>query len=422
MIYIILQQINANFLSKLITRKFIVSISNLSPKVKKFGNTSRLYSTHSKFSNLDKIDNLQSIRFDSLSSGCEQIKYEFIGVSGVYRLTNKRDSSRFYIGSSTDLARRMEEYNKLTLGLRNPHSVVELEISKNPAIEWNLEFLCLTTPQLSLVYEQYAILKLKPTMNIRYWVVPRVNPQWGNDLNDAISVIEKILTLFPEGYEGHKRFKVWFKSFKIANSLEYTVEDLDSKYWCSLVYVYDKNYLDKSPIVYSSINKAKKGLKICNTTLVNYINNKYIYNSNLIFSFEPLLEESSFAEYREKQAADNQMRKHILLFNHDNEIVFEFKSAREMARFFSVEGRIVRAAIAKGEYLVGDLVFLLITKEISYRKSVYVLDSKTHKVLEKLTSMTKAMQYAKVNFYTLKNLIDSGKSYDGKIYSYTDKL
>ena len=312
----------------------------------------------------------------------------------------------------------MEEYNKLTLGLRNPHSVVELEISKNPAIEWNLEFLCLTTPQLSLVYEQYAILKLKPTMNIRYWVVPRVNPQWGNDLNDAISVIEKILTLFPEGYKGHKRFKVWFKSFKIANSLEYTVEDLDSKYWCSLVYVYDKNYLDKSPIVYSSINKAKKGLKICNTTLVNYINNKYIYNSNLIFSFEPLLEESSFAEYREKQAADNQMRKHILLFNHDNEIVFEFKSAREMAIFFSVEGRIVRAAIAKGEYLD----FLLITKEISYRKSVYVLDSKTHKVLEKLTSMTKAMQYAKVNFYTLKNLIDSGKSYDGKIYSYTDKL
>ena len=43
-----------------------------------------------------------------------------------------------------------------------------------------------------------------------------------------------------------------------------------------------------------------------------------------------------------------------------------------------------------------------------------MLDSKTHKVLEKLTSMTKAMQYAKVNFYTLKNFIDSGKSYDGK--------
>lgn len=61
MIYIILQQINANFLSKLITRNFIVSISNLSPKVKKFGNTSRLYSTHSKSSNLDKIDNLQFI-------------------------------------------------------------------------------------------------------------------------------------------------------------------------------------------------------------------------------------------------------------------------------------------------------------------------------------------------------------------------
>ena len=32
------------------------------------------------------------------------------------------------------------------------------------------------------------------------------------------------------------------------------------------------------------------------------------------------------------------------------------------------------------------------------------------------------MKYARVNFYTLKNLIDNGNSYEGKIYSYSDKL
>lgn len=75
----------------------------------------------------------------------------------------------------------MEEYNKLTKGLRNPHSSGELEISKTApllrsALEWSLEFLYITTPQLSLVYEQYAIIIFKPTINSNFKVIPRVNP------------------------------------------------------------------------------------------------------------------------------------------------------------------------------------------------------------------------------------------------------
>jgi len=71
----------------------------------------------------------------------------------------------------------MEEYNKLTKGLRNYHSSSELEISKTPALEWSLDFLYITTPQLSLVYEQYAIIIFKPTINSNFKVIPRVNPQ-----------------------------------------------------------------------------------------------------------------------------------------------------------------------------------------------------------------------------------------------------
>ena len=180
MIFIFNEQISANFLSQLIiTPIFQVSVNSLSPKVKIFGATfSCLYSTHSSGSNLEDV-NLNHpvpIIFPSLEKGYEQIKFQFIGVSDVYKLTNKNDPRRFYIGSSNNLARRMDEYINLTKGLRKPQSSAELEISNTWAIEWSLEFLYLTIPQLSLVYEQYAIIKFKPTINKYIQVVPRVNP------------------------------------------------------------------------------------------------------------------------------------------------------------------------------------------------------------------------------------------------------
>jgi hypothetical protein len=98
----------------------------------------RSYSTSSVYnilSEVSNIDNNQFIEFDSLEQGCEQIKFKYLGISGVYKLTSKNDPCRFYIGSSNNLARRMEEYNKLTKGLRNPQSSSELEISKTSALD-----------------------------------------------------------------------------------------------------------------------------------------------------------------------------------------------------------------------------------------------------------------------------------------------
>lgn len=392
----------------------------MNPKVRNLGRIShRLYSTHSTgFNNNDEFNNnKESIKFDSLEYACEQIKYKYIGISGVYKLTNKKDTTRFYIGSSNNLARRMEEYNKLTKGLSNPRSSSELEISKTPALEWALEIIYITRPELSLVYEQYAIINLKPTINGNFSVIPRVNPQWGNNLDYAISIINKFLSLFPEDSKGYKRFVIFLKTFMTANNLKYEIEDLDSKYCCFLVFVYEKNLSNKNPIVYSSINRAMKGLQISYSTLFEYINNKYIYKSNLILSFEPLLPDS-FLEYQDKPESNNLLRKNIIVINQDNEPLFEFKSAREMARFFRVDGKVARAAIAKGEYQD----FLLISKAVSFRKVIYVFDSNTHELIKKLNSITEAMKFAKVNFYTLKNLINSGKAYDGKIYSYLDKI
>ena len=70
-----------------------------------------------------------------------------------------------------------------------------------------------------------------------------------------------------------------------------------------------------------------------------------------------------------------------------------------MARYFRIDGKVARAAIAKGEYQD----FLLVSKEVSNRKTIYVFDSNSHELLEELKKSTaKALKYAKVNFYTLK--------------------
>ena len=50
------------------------------------------------------------------------------------------------------------------------------------------------------------------------------------------------------------------------------------------------------------------------------------------------------------------------------------------------------------------------------------LASNTQELIEKLDSLSIALKYAKVKFYSLKSLIESGNSYQGKIYSYKDKL
>ena len=315
----------------------------------------------------------------------------------------------------------MEEYNKLIKGLRSPRSSADLEISNTSALEWSLEFLYITAPQLSLVYEQYAIIKLKPTINRNFKVIPRVNPQWGNNLDNAISVIEKLLSLFDVGSEGYNRLYVFLKTFKTANNLKYEFEDVDNRYYCFLVFVYDINSPDKDPIVYSSINRALKGLQISYSVLLDHIYNNYLYKSNFILSFESLVADDFEAgKYQEKPlaAGDSQLRKHIIVYNQDNEVVTEFKSGREMARYFQIDGKVARAAIAKGEYQD----FLLIIKEVSNRKAIYVFDSNTHELIEKLSSVSRALKYAKVNFYTLKSIIETGNSHEGKIYSYKNKL
>jgi hypothetical protein len=86
-----------------------------------------------------------------------------------------------------------------------------------------------------------------------------------------------------------------------------------------------------------------------------------------------------------------------------------------MARHFNVDPKLVR--IAKGEYLH----YTHVTKLEPFRKEIFVFNSNTLELITKLKSITIAMSYAKVSFYTLKFLLETKKPHNGKIYSFSDK-
>jgi hypothetical protein len=370
-----------------------------------------------RYSN-DNLGNI-SLEYKSLELAHESLKFYLIGVAGVYKLINSNDPSRFYIGSSVNLSRRIQEYIYLTNGIRRPHSSSEVEISNTPASNWIFVILEFTIPQLALVNEQYALIKFKPTINKYLTVVPRINPQW-DDLNLSIRKIEDgvaRVSLFDEDSFGYVRFNTFLKAYTIAKILnnkfeitQATCGEVDN-YYNHLVFVYDNNDHNKTPIVYSSINKALKSLSISYSTLIDCVTNKYFFKKNLILSFEPLVK---FYDYDIKPEGDNQLRKTLLLFK-DTELVFEFKSEREMARHFKIDAKLARSAISKGAFEE----FTLICKLISYRKKVFVFESKTLNFITEIKSINLAMTYAKVNFYTMKSLLETNKEHNGKIYSYS---
>jgi len=65
--------------------------------------------------------------------------------------------------------------------------------------------------------------------------VPHVVGKAGNHLDHAISVIEKLFSLFIVGSEGYNRLNVFLQTFKTANNLNFEVEDTDNRYYCFLV-------------------------------------------------------------------------------------------------------------------------------------------------------------------------------------------
>lgn len=390
-------------------------ISRYSDSVPIFFNGNRYYCKSTESDRANK----NAYYFESLELGFEQIKNSLLGVAGVYKLINKEDPTRFYIGSTVNISRRMSEYVNLTRGTRSPKSNSELEISRTSASGWILIILEITSPQLSLIHEQFALIKYKPTINKYFNIIPKIHPQWG-DLDLAINQIKSFQSQFPKDSFGFIRFEKFFKAFTIAKNTNFynkltTDETLPSGY-STLVFLYHKSLPNKEPVVYSSINKTLKSLSISYGSLIDCITNNYILKEDLILSFEYLSSEN-IKEYSYKPNGDNQLRKTVIIYNEELEPVFEFNSAREMARHFNIDGKKARSAISKGIYLD----YTLIAKPVSFRKKVFVFDSETFNFILELKSITVAQQYAKVNFYTMRSLLETNNPHNGKIYSYNKK-
>jgi len=60
----------------------------------------------------------------------------------------------------------------------------------------------LTDPQLSIIIEQYVLIKFKPNINKTFKVVNRINSQWC-ELNIAIKKIKEFLLLFDKNSFGY---------------------------------------------------------------------------------------------------------------------------------------------------------------------------------------------------------------------------
>jgi hypothetical protein len=71
--------------------------------------------------------------FQSLSACLSDITASLTGVPGVYMLINNNDTSRYYIGSSVNLGRRLTEYRNIMTGTRLPISVSETELAATTA-------------------------------------------------------------------------------------------------------------------------------------------------------------------------------------------------------------------------------------------------------------------------------------------------
>lgn len=216
------------------------------------------------------------------------------------------------------------------------------EIKKTPISDWGLIILDISMPQLSLINEQFALIIWKPTINRNFHVVPRINNQW-EDLDIAISQIKEFLLEFEKDSFGYSRFQKFLKSFMLVKDLKLDPTFSEDKHLSNLVFVYDKAFPEKEPIVYSSVNKAMKALLISHGTLMDYIANQYIFRNNLALSFEPISPEV-LAAFSEKPVGDNLARREIIVFNENNELVYEFKSGREMARYFGIDGKVARSA------------------------------------------------------------------------------
>jgi hypothetical protein len=89
----------------------------------------------------------------------------FYGNSGIYYFINHSNPSLFYIGSSINLGRRLEEYWDIISGSKKPNNPFTKILTNKGGSDWSVIILQLCHPIELRLYEQLSIYLFKPTLN-----------------------------------------------------------------------------------------------------------------------------------------------------------------------------------------------------------------------------------------------------------------
>lgn len=341
------------------------------------------------------------------------------GVGGVYMLISNLNPSSFYIGSSIDLYRRINEYSNIANNTRSPHSRFENMLASSSTNDWTVMIMTYTAKHLVLVEEQLAICNYLPPLNrnhkiiFNYWLP-------GFNLNEAIALAIEYQNLFEVNSISYDRFARLIECFKNVQSLK-QVEDADlvTTNIGKPVFVYDHTTTEVVA-VYSSINRALKALNITQEALYTHMNRMFYYimpdGQKLVFSLIALTS-LEIKNYIAEIKPLDQMEFQVTLTDQQGVIVATYPSLREFCLAHNIDLRKMR------RMLPGLTVFngynITITAK-SRRIAVYSYDPDTQLRAGTYSSMTAAHATVNMRYGTFKKIVETNGIYNNILYSFSD--
>lgn len=401
-----------------LTAMYINSYSTLENNNLKKVNPSSFYKYNNKrnYSTSTSPNFLDSLPYTFPMEDVKTIK-NLKGVSGVYMIINNHQSSSFYIGSSINLQRRLITYCETIKGQRKGTSSFEKGLYLDSIKNWSIIVLAIVPKDLVLVEEQLAICTFRPTLNVNYKVV--IN-YWhpGFNASEALNLALKYQKLFLVDSKDYLRFDRLIRSLNNLVSFKNVQSYISDGNLGKPVFVYDFNTKNLVAI-YSSINLAQKRLGIANDTLIKLCTEQILYTRSsgqkLAFSFLALTRNE--IDYYINIRKTNQIVFRLNLKDKDGHIVSTYNSLREFCKIhteFSL--RTLRRRLADGMMIYNNYTIEIIKE--NRRKTIYCYDPDTQLRVGVFLSTRRAIKVLKMNFYTLKTIVESNGIHKGVLYSY----
>jgi hypothetical protein len=334
-------------------------------------------------------------------------------------IINTKDPTLFYIGSSVNLGRRLQEYWDIVKGVRTPKTNFEIKLSESETSDWTVLIMAYVPPYLVLVEEQLAICTFFPTLNVNYNVL--FNYWLPNfDLNAAIALAIEYRDLFEKNSVNYLRFSRLILCFTNAMNAKLEAENtvMTGDHIGTPVFVYDW-VTGLIVSLFSSMNMATKTMKVSPDTISGSIRDQVVYitqsGQKVVFSLVALTSE----EVKEHIISTDTTQTEVIVTLTDEKgvIVRQFDSLREFSDYYGIPLRTFRRMLSGGlsEY---DGLTLTLTRK-SRRIAVYCYDPNTQLQVSHFPSMAAAFKTVSIRYKTFQDIVKNNGIYNGLIYSYS---